>query len=116
MAYNRVLAEWKRQCQACEKPSQAALGRQLNSIKRQQFPWMRLVPKPKPCLGPVQHDGDLLAEAVWPFDFTQEGIRNIGADGNFINAGQQNHGNFGMLGFNLTSQFYSRNPRHQMVG
>jgi len=31
-----------------EKPSEAALRRQLNSIKRQQFPWMRLVPKSVP--------------------------------------------------------------------
>jgi putative transposase len=42
------LAEWERQYQAGEKPSEAALRRQLNSIKRQQFPWMRLVPKSVP--------------------------------------------------------------------
>ena len=47
-AYNWALAEWKRQYQAREKPSEAALRRQLNSIKRQQFPWMLLVPKSVP--------------------------------------------------------------------
>lgn len=47
-AYNWALAEWKQQYQAGEKPSEAALRRQLNFIKRQQFPWMRLVPKSVP--------------------------------------------------------------------
>jgi putative transposase len=47
-AYNWALAEWKRQYQAGEKPSEVALRRQLNSIKRQQFPWMRFVPKSVP--------------------------------------------------------------------
>ena len=40
-AYNWALAEWKRQYQAGEKPSEAALRRQLNSIKHQNFQWMR---------------------------------------------------------------------------
>ena len=44
----RVLAEWKRQYQAGEKPSEGALRRQLNAIRREQFPWMRLVPKSVP--------------------------------------------------------------------
>ena len=47
-AYNWALAEWQRQYPAGEKPSEAALRRQLNAIKRQQFPWMRLVPKSVP--------------------------------------------------------------------
>ncbi len=47
-AYNWALAEWKRQYQAGEKPSEAALRRQLNSIKRQHFPWMLWVPKSVP--------------------------------------------------------------------
>jgi putative transposase len=47
-AYNWGLAEWKRQYAGGEKPSEAALRRQLNSIKHQQFPWMRLVPKSVP--------------------------------------------------------------------
>jgi len=47
-AYNWALAEWKRQYQAREKPSEAALRRELNSIKRQQFPWMLLVLKSVP--------------------------------------------------------------------
>jgi hypothetical protein len=55
-------------------------------------------------LGSVQYCSQLLAEAAWPLDFTQEGIRNIGACGNFIHARQQNHLNPGMLGFNLTGQ------------
>jgi putative transposase len=47
-AYNWALAEWKRQYHAGEKPSEAALRRQLNAIKHQQFPWMRLVPQSVP--------------------------------------------------------------------
>jgi putative transposase len=47
-AYNWALAEWKRQYQAGEKPNEAALRRQLNAIKREQFPWMGLVPKSVP--------------------------------------------------------------------
>jgi putative transposase len=39
-AYNWALAEWKRQYKAGEKPSDVALRRQLNAIKRAQFPWM----------------------------------------------------------------------------
>ena len=47
-AYNWALAEWQRQYQGGEKPSEAALRRQLDSIKRQQFPWMLLIPKSVP--------------------------------------------------------------------
>ena len=47
-AFNWALAEWQRQYRAGEKPNEAALRRQLNSIKRQQFPWMLLVPKSVP--------------------------------------------------------------------
>ena len=47
-AYNWALAEWKRQHQAGEKPSEVALRRQLNASKRQQYPWMLLVPKSVP--------------------------------------------------------------------
>ena len=47
-AYNWALVEWKRQYQTGEKPNEAALRRQLNAIKRQQFPWMLLVPKSVP--------------------------------------------------------------------
>lgn len=50
-AYNWALAEWKRQYEAWKldtslpKPSQAALRRQLNALKREQFPWMLEVTK-----------------------------------------------------------------------
>lgn len=47
-AYNWALAEWQRQYQAGGKPREAALRRQLNAIKREQFPWMLLVPKAVP--------------------------------------------------------------------
>ena len=53
-AYNWALAEWKRQYEAWKqdsrlpKPSQAALRRQLNAIKREQFPWMLEVTKCAP--------------------------------------------------------------------
>ena len=39
-AYNWALAEWERQYQAGEKPSEVSLRRQLNALKRQQYPWM----------------------------------------------------------------------------
>ena len=39
-AYNWALAEWQRQYQAGGKPNDVALRRQLNAIKREQFPWM----------------------------------------------------------------------------
>jgi len=44
-AYNWALAEWERQCAAGEKPNEGALRRQLNAIKREQFPWMLEVTK-----------------------------------------------------------------------
>jgi putative transposase len=47
-AYNWALAEWKRQDLAGEKPSEASLRRKLNSIKDEQFPWMREVTKNAP--------------------------------------------------------------------
>lgn len=53
-AYNWGLAEWKRQYEAwkednsLEKPSAFALSRQLNAIKREQFPWMLEVTKSAP--------------------------------------------------------------------
>jgi putative transposase len=53
-AYNWALAEWKRQYEAHKedssmpKPSQAALRRQLNCVKREQFPWMLEVTKNAP--------------------------------------------------------------------
>ena len=39
-AYNWALAEWERQYKAGEKPSEGSLRRQLNALKRQQYPWM----------------------------------------------------------------------------
>jgi putative transposase len=39
-AYNWALAEWERQYKAEEKPSEGSLRRQLNALKRQQYPWM----------------------------------------------------------------------------
>lgn len=47
-SYNWALAEWKRQYEAGEKPNEAALRRQLNSLKREQFSWMLDVPKSVP--------------------------------------------------------------------
>ena len=44
-AYNWALAEWKRQYKAGEKPSEVSLRRQLNAIKRAEFPWMYDVSK-----------------------------------------------------------------------
>jgi len=59
-AYNWALAEWGRQFEACKadprlpKPSQAALRRQLNAIKREQFPWMLEVTKNAPQMAIMQ--------------------------------------------------------------
>ena len=44
-AWNWTLAEWKRQYEAGEKQTWMALSRQLNAIKRDQFPWMYDVTK-----------------------------------------------------------------------
>ncbi|MCG5496897.1 RNA-guided endonuclease InsQ/TnpB family protein [Ectothiorhodospira variabilis] len=59
-AYNWALAEW--QCQyaawkqdnSLPKPSQAALRRHLNAIKRKQFPWMLEVTKTAPQMAIIQ--------------------------------------------------------------
>lgn len=59
-AYNWALAEWKRQYEAwtqdnsLPKPSQMALRRQLNAIKREQFPWMLGVTKNAPQMAIIQ--------------------------------------------------------------
>jgi putative transposase len=59
-AYNWALAEWSRQYEACKidptlpKPSEAVLRRQLNSIKREQFPWMLKVTKNAPQMAIMQ--------------------------------------------------------------
>jgi putative transposase len=59
-AYNWALAEWQRQYEAWKldnsqpKPTQAALRRQLNSIKREQFPWMLEVTKNAPQMAIIQ--------------------------------------------------------------
>lgn len=59
-AYNWALAEWQRQYAAWKldhsqpKPSQAALRRQLNAIKRERFPWMLEVTKNAPQMAIIQ--------------------------------------------------------------
>ena len=59
-AYNWALAEWKRQFDAAKhdaalpRPSQMALRRQLNAIKREQFPWMLEVTKCAPQMAIIQ--------------------------------------------------------------
>ena len=59
-AYNWALAEWQRQYEAWKqdnslpKPSQLALSRQLNAIKREQFPWMLEVTKNAPQMAIIQ--------------------------------------------------------------
>ena len=47
-AWNWALAEWKRQYEADEKPTESALRRQINAIKRDKCPWMLEVPKSAP--------------------------------------------------------------------
>jgi len=59
-AYNWGLSEWNRQYEAHKmdttlpKPSQLALRRELNSIKREQFPWMLEVTKNAPQMAIIQ--------------------------------------------------------------
>ncbi|WP_445673034.1 RNA-guided endonuclease InsQ/TnpB family protein [Pseudomonas inefficax] len=59
-AYNWALTEWKSQYEAWKldssqpKPTQAALRRQLNSIKRERFPWMLEVTKNAPQMAIIQ--------------------------------------------------------------
>jgi len=59
-AYNWALAQWKSQYQAWQednrltKPTQQALRRQLNAIKREQFPWMLAVTKNAPQMAIIQ--------------------------------------------------------------
>lgn len=59
-AYNWALAEWQRQYEAWKadnslpKPSQQALRRQLNAIKREKFPWMLEVTKNAPQMAIIQ--------------------------------------------------------------
>ena len=47
-AYNWALAECNRQYKAGERPSEASLRRKLNSLKDDEFPWMREVTKNAP--------------------------------------------------------------------
>lgn len=59
-AYNWALEQWGKQYEAWKqdntlpKPSEAALRRQLNAIKRQQFPWMLEVTKCAPQMAIIQ--------------------------------------------------------------
>lgn len=59
-AYNWALAQWKAQYEAHKadasqpKPSEAALRRQLNAAKREQFPWMLDVTKNAPQMAIIQ--------------------------------------------------------------
>src|SRR5262252_3430752 len=39
-AYNWALAAWQKQYKAGGKPSEVSLRRQLNALKREQYPWM----------------------------------------------------------------------------
>ncbi len=59
-AYNWALAQWKAQYQANKenpelpKPNQGLLRKQLNAIKREQFPWMLEVTKNAPQMAIIQ--------------------------------------------------------------
>ena len=59
-SYNWALTEWSKQYEACKldaslaKPSEAALRRQLNAVKREQFPWMLEVTKNAPQMAIMQ--------------------------------------------------------------
>ncbi|HUW23877.1 MAG TPA: helix-turn-helix domain-containing protein [bacterium] len=42
--WNWALGEWKRQYEACKKPTGLGLKRQFNAIKPVEFPWMYKLP------------------------------------------------------------------------
>lgn len=56
-AWNWALAEWQRQHEAGENPNEMALRKQLNAVKREQFPWMLEVAVRAP-LEAIRHLGD----------------------------------------------------------
>ena len=47
-SYNWELAEWQKQDESGAKPNEISLRKQLNSIKKTQFPWMQEVTKVAP--------------------------------------------------------------------
>ena len=49
-AYNWALAEWKRRYEAGEQVNEGILRKELNAIKRKEFPWMLEVTKCAPQL------------------------------------------------------------------
>jgi putative transposase len=53
-AYNWALDEWQKEYAAGGKPTETALRRKLNSIKREQFPWMLEVTKNAPQMAIIQ--------------------------------------------------------------
>ena len=86
-AYNWALDEWQRQYDAWKqdnslpKPSQAALRRQLNALKRERFPWMLEVTKNAPQMAIIQ-----LGEAFknfWAGRAKFPKFRNKGVDDRF---------------------------------
>jgi putative transposase len=82
-AYNWALAEWSRQYEACKtdpnakRPNEAALRRQLNAIKREQFPWMLEVTKCAPQMALIQlgraFENFFLGRARYP-TFRRKGV------------------------------------------
>lgn len=84
-AYNWALAEWQKQYEAHKanpslpKPSEAGLRRQLNAIKKAQFPWMMEVTKNAPQMAIMQL-GDAYKrffkkESRYP-QFRKKGVRD----------------------------------------
>jgi putative transposase len=89
-AWNWALEEWNRRHDAGDKINEAALGRQLNAIKRQQFPWMLEVSKFAPAAA-IQNLGKAFArffagKAQRPH-FKRKGVRDAffagASDGTF---------------------------------
>lgn len=84
-SFNWALAEWKRQYEAWKldnsqpKPTQMALRRQLNAIKREQFPWMLEVTKNAPQMA-IIHLGEAFknffaGRATYP-QFRKKGVHD----------------------------------------
>lgn len=78
-AYNWALKEWKTQFEAGLKPTEISLRRQLNSIKKEQFPWMYEVTKNAPQMA-IIYLGEAFkrffrGEAKYP-QFKKKGIHD----------------------------------------
>jgi len=94
-AYNWALSEWARRHEAGETVRESILWKELNTIKREQYPWMLEVAKCVPQLA-VKSDlknatGDYLEKREQFPKFRKKGVRDSFAlsTSNFITSGKK---------------------------